>query len=161
MASDEQQDRAGGPERLQPRSPATPDEPALPVRRSQENAQGEPLVGEATQSGPIIVVTAIALKRAAREALAQRLGPGHIVLDIRHAGPDADIVLVPPAGAQLLGILRRQFPQARMLATEFTDDSYGADHGRPGPRHPQRRSGRRGSPHQRHGKRPAASRRLP
>ena len=127
MASDEQQDRAGGPERLQPRSPATPDEPALPVRRSQENAQGEPLVGEATQSGPIIVVTAIALQRAAREALAQRLGPGHIVLDIRHAGPDADIVLVPPAGAQLLGILRRQFPQARMLATEFTDDSYGAD----------------------------------
>ena len=116
-------------ERLQSKSPATTDESAVPVPvpGRREDGQGEPLVGEATKSGPIIVVTAIALKRHVREALAQRLGPGHIVLDIRHAGPDADIVLVPPASAQLLGILRQQFPQARMLATEFTDDSYGAD----------------------------------
>ena len=127
MGSDEQQVHASEPERLQPKSPVVPEEPALPVPKSQGNSQGEPLVGEATRSGPVIVVTAIALKRPAREALAQRLGPGHIVLDIRHAGPNADIVLVPPASAQLLGILRRQFPQARMLATEFTDDSYGAD----------------------------------
>jgi len=127
MASDEQQGHSSVPERLQPKSPTTPDESPLPAPKSQENTQGEPLVGEATKSGPIIVVTAISLKRSAREALAQRLGPGHIVLDIRHAGPDADIVLVPPASAQLLSILRGQFPQARMLATEFTDDSYGAD----------------------------------
>lgn len=115
------------PERLQLKSPANSDEPALPVPKGHENAVGEPLVGEATKSGPIIVVTAIELKRTAREALAQRLGPGHIVLDIRHAGPDADIVLIPAASTQLLGILRRQFPRARILATEFTDDSYNAD----------------------------------
>ncbi|MER6546711.1 hypothetical protein [Streptomyces sp. NPDC001250] len=115
------------PERLRPKSPAAPHEPALPVPGSPEDAQREPLVGEATQGGPIIVVTAIAVEQAVREALAQRLGPGHIVLDIRQAGPDADIVLIPPASAQLLGILRRRFPQARLLATEFTDDSYDAD----------------------------------
>ncbi|GAB2751791.1 hypothetical protein [Kitasatospora kifunensis] len=103
------------------------EEPALPVPTDRENTQGEPLVGEATRTRPIVVVTAIALKRPAREALVQRLGPGHIVLDIRHAGPDADIVLIPAASAQLLGALRRQFPQARLLATEFTDDTFGAD----------------------------------
>ncbi|WP_328459823.1 hypothetical protein [Streptomyces sp. NBC_00448] len=133
MASDQQQDHAGGSERVRPKSPATPTtpatpgEPALPVPKSRADARGEELVGEATEGGPIIVVTAIALKRHVHDALAQRLGPGHILLDIRHAGPDADIVLIPPASAQLLGHLRRQFPQARILATEFTDDSYGAD----------------------------------
>jgi len=139
MASDEQDERhdhANGPERLQPKPPATPDAPtaptvpdapALPVPGGREDVRGEPLVGEATAGRPVIVVTAISLKRPAREALAQRLGPGHIVVDIRRAGPDADIVLVPPASAQLIGLLRHQFPQARILATEFTDDSYGAD----------------------------------
>ncbi|MFJ2954514.1 hypothetical protein [Streptomyces sp. NPDC087270] len=133
MASDRQQDHAGGSESVRPKSPATPTtlaapgEPALPVPKSRADTRGEELVGEATEGGPIIVVTAIALKPRVRDALAQRLGPGHILLDIRHAGPDADIVLIPPASAQLLGHLRRQFPQARILATEFTDDSYGAD----------------------------------
>lgn len=74
-----------------------------------------------------MVVTAIALKRHAREALAERLGPGHIVVDIRAAGPDADIVLVPPASPNLIGLLRGMFPRARVLATEFTDGSYGAN----------------------------------
>jgi hypothetical protein len=96
-------------------------------QHDQAGARGEVVVGETTECRPIVVVTAIALKRPAREALALRLGPGHIVQDIRRAGPDADIVLVPAASAMLLGRLRRQFPHARILATEFTDDSYGAD----------------------------------
>lgn len=74
-----------------------------------------------------MVVTAIALKRHAREALADRLGPGHIVVDIRGAGPDADIVLVPPSSPTLIGLMRGMFPKARLLATEFTDDAYGAN----------------------------------
>lgn len=85
------------------------------------------MTGEATRTGPIVVVTAIALKRRAREALAERLGPGHIVVDVREAGPDADIVLVPPASPSLIGLLRGMFPGARVLATEFTDDAYGAN----------------------------------
>lgn len=127
MAPDEQQDHAGGPGRLRPKPPAAPDEPALPVPTGHEGDGGEVPAGEATKGGPIIVVSAIALKPHVHEALAERLGPGHILLDIRSAGPDADIVLIPPASPQLLGHLRRQFPQARILATEFTDDSYGAD----------------------------------
>ncbi|MFJ8155119.1 hypothetical protein [Streptomyces sp. NPDC094468] len=124
MASDAQRDSPDGPDSRRPKSPA---EPALPAAGGPAGARGEPLVGEATKGGPVIVVTAIAVEQAVREALAQRLGPGHIVLDIRDAGPDADIVLIPPASAQLLGILRLRFPQARILATEFTDDSYDAD----------------------------------
>lgn len=122
MGGDERRDHASVAE-----SAVTPGEPALPVRTNGETVQGEPLVGEATTSRPVVVVTAIAVKQPVRDALAQRLGPGHIVVDIRHAGPDADIVLVPPASAQLLGCLRMKFPQARVLATEFTDDSFGAD----------------------------------
>ncbi|MFE9426073.1 hypothetical protein ACFYNO_24285 [Kitasatospora sp. NPDC006697] len=110
MASDTEQDHPGGT--------------LIPAQREH---RGEPLVGEATANRPVVVVSAIALKKPAREALAERLGPGHIVVDIRVAGPEADIVLVPPASAMLLGILRAQFPQARLLATEFTDDSFGAD----------------------------------
>ncbi|GGN43666.1 hypothetical protein GCM10011578_093990 [Streptomyces fuscichromogenes] len=115
MASDEQRDHASGRDSLRPKSPA---EPALSVPGGPAGARGEPLVGEATKGGPLIVVTAIAVEQSVREALAQRLGPGHIVLDIRDAGPDADIVLIPSASAQLLGILRLRFPQARILATE-------------------------------------------
>ena len=78
-------------------------------------------------NGPIIVVTAIALSPAAREELADRLGPGHLVVDIRDAGETADIVLIPPASPQLLGCLRATFPQASLLITEFTDDDFGAN----------------------------------
>ncbi|SEG56195.1 hypothetical protein SAMN05216223_106259 [Actinacidiphila yanglinensis] len=125
MASDTRHHR--GPEPPRSARPAPTGEPALPVPADREEAPGEALVGDATRSRPIVVVTAIALDEPAREALAQRLGPGHVVQDIREAEPDADIVLVPPAGAMLLGLLRQQFPEARLLATEFTDDGYGAD----------------------------------
>jgi hypothetical protein len=77
-------------------------------------------------AGPIIVVTAIALSPLARGVLADRLGPGHVVVDIRDAGDAADIVLIPPASPQLLGSLRAMFPRARLLITEFTDDAFGA-----------------------------------
>lgn len=45
----------------------------------------EPTVG----NGPVVVVVAMALKPAAREALAHQLGPGHIVVDIRDASDTA------------------------------------------------------------------------
>jgi hypothetical protein len=78
-------------------------------------------------AGPKIVVTALDLKQPAREALAQRLGPGHVVVDIRDAGNSADIVLIPPASPQLVGALRAMFPDAQLLITEFTDDEFGVD----------------------------------
>lgn len=79
----------------------------------------------------MIVVTAISLGPAAREALAHRLGPGHIVRDIRDAGDTADVVLVPPISAQLVGSLREMFAGAKILVTELSDVEFGLD--LPGP----------------------------
>lgn len=76
---------------------------------------------------PIIVVTAVHLNRRAREALAARLGAGHLVRDIREAGSTADIVLVPAMSSQGVGGLRDMFPGAKILACEFVDDEYGVD----------------------------------
>lgn len=88
----------------------------------------EPVVEGGTRDrGPIIVVTAISLNRAAREALAERLGPGHIVRDIKEAGNTADIVLVPSVSSTLVGSLRAMFPDAKVLVTELMDDEFGID----------------------------------
>lgn len=86
-----------------------------------------PVEGDAGDRGPVIVVTAISMKRAAREALAARLGPGHIVRDIKEAGNTADIVLVPSVSGMLVGGLRAMFPGAKVLVTELVDDEFGID----------------------------------
>jgi len=130
MAPDDPRQRLKRPERaeasVEPPDAAT--ETDLPtVSRGEVVSAGDPMTGEVTQTRPIVVVTAIAFKRRTREALAERLGPGHIVVDIREAGPDADIVLVPPSSPTLIGLMRGMFPKARLLATEFTDDAYGAN----------------------------------
>lgn len=90
-----------------------------------------PLTSAGVGDGPVVVVTAMSLTPAARSVLAERLGPGHVVVDIRDAGNTADIVLVPPASPQLLGMLRGMFPDARLLVAEFTDAEYGAGFGGP------------------------------
>lgn len=86
-----------------------------------------PLTPAGVGDGPVVVVTAMSLDPAARSTLAERLGPGHVVVDIRDAQNTADIVLVPPASPQLLGMLRGMFPDARLLIAEFTDAEYGAE----------------------------------
>ncbi len=90
-------------------------------------AQPEPPGSEVHEAGPVIVVTAMELGPEARDALAERLGPGHVVRDIREAGNTADLVLVPATSPQLVGGLRAMFPDARILVTEFTDPLFGAD----------------------------------
>lgn len=94
--------------------------------RPFDGEAGQPLV-DTGERGPIVVVTAMELSRAAREALAERMGPGHVVRDIRRAGNTADIVLVPSSSPQLIGALRGMFPGARILVTELQDDEFGAD----------------------------------
>ncbi len=59
--------------------------------------------------------------------MAESLGPGHIVRDIREAGDSADVVLVPPMSGHGIGELRSMFPGAKILAGEFLDDRYGID----------------------------------
>ncbi len=93
----------------------------------QHREQPDPTGSEVRDSGPVIVVTAMELRPEAREALAERLGPGHVVRDIREAGHTADLVLVPATSPQLVGALRAMFPDARILVTEFTDPLFGAD----------------------------------
>lgn len=92
-----------------------------------EPTESGPVTGEALSSGPVIVVTAVHLPAEARIALAEKLGPGHIVRDIREAGNTADIVLVPSMSGHGIGELRRMFPGAKLLAGEFVDDQYGID----------------------------------
>ncbi|WP_161606364.1 hypothetical protein [Microlunatus speluncae] len=82
---------------------------------------------EVREAGPVIVVTAMDLSVEARQALAERLGPGHVVRDIREAGDTADLVLIPAVSTRLIGGLRRLFPGARILVTEFTDPRFDAD----------------------------------
>lgn len=94
--------------------------------RQFDDESGQPAV-DLGQRGPLVVVTAMSLPRAARDALAERMGPGHVVRDIRHAGNTADIVLVPSSSPQLIGALRGMFPGARILVTELQDDEFGAD----------------------------------
>lgn len=88
---------------------------------------GPDLEGGIGTDRPVIVVTAVDLNKRAREALAERLGPGHVVRDIREAGSTADIVLVPALSSQGVGGLRGMFPGAKILACEFVDDEYGVD----------------------------------
>lgn len=91
----------------------------------------EPVEGAVRADGPVVVVTAMSLKPAVREALAQRLGPGYIVRDIKDVVDTADVVLVPAVSGQLVGALREMFPGAKILVTELSDVEFGLD--LPGP----------------------------
>lgn len=86
-----------------------------------------PVTGETRSDGPVIVVTAVHLSLGARTALAESLGPGYIVRDIREAGNTADVVLVPAMSGHGLGELRSMFPGAKILAGELLDDRYGVN----------------------------------
>lgn len=67
------------------------------------------------------LVVAFPLGDDAVAVLADRLGSGFAVRDIRTDGPAADIVLAPPGSPQLIGRLKRQFPDAVVVITELED----------------------------------------
>jgi len=70
----------------------------------------------------ITVVTALPLKRPARERLAELLGAR--VVDIRHTVDAADLVLTPSCSPQLIGALKRKYPGARVVVVELDDWDY-------------------------------------
>jgi hypothetical protein len=72
-----------------------------------------------------VVATAMKLPDAARASLSDQLGSGYIVVDMQSAPPTADVLLVPPISPQLIGHLRSMFPQARIVAAEFEDETLG------------------------------------
>lgn len=88
----------------------------------EETAEPEP----GQDAGPaVLVVAAMPLSKMARAELSEMLGPGYAVIDMRSAPPTANIVLTPVLSANALGILRGQFPHARILFTELHDGERG------------------------------------
>jgi len=77
------------------------------------------------------LVVAFPLGADAVAVLADRLGGGFAVRDIRADGPPADIVLAPPSSPHLIGLLRHQFPGAIVVITELEDLLRGVDFGGP------------------------------
>jgi hypothetical protein len=77
-----------------------------------------------TGEPPRRIVAALALAPEARAVLAERSGAE--LVDIRDAGGDEDLVLAPAVSWQLIGRLRRAFPEARVLVVEVEDEAAGA-----------------------------------
>jgi antitoxin (DNA-binding transcriptional repressor) of toxin-antitoxin stability system len=98
-------------------------EPIATIRSIRPVAEPPAEYGSVT-----VVATAMRLSATARAALSTELGPDYIVLDLRAAPPTADVVLVPPSSPQLIGSLRRQFPDARIVVTEIDDDELGVSY---------------------------------
>ncbi|MGI8794013.1 MAG: hypothetical protein ACR2H3_12720, partial [Acidimicrobiales bacterium] len=73
------------------------------------------------------VVAAVPLRKKARAYLADQLGDGFHLVDIREAGDDADVVLCPPCSPQAIGRLNAAFPSARVVVMELQDLEHGID----------------------------------
>ncbi len=65
------------------------------------------------------IVTALPLKRPARERLAELLDAR--VVDIREPVDRADLVLTPSCSPQLIGALKQRFEGARVVVVELDD----------------------------------------
>ena len=75
------------------------------------------------------VVTALPLKRDARQRLADQLGAR--VFDVRDPVDHADLVLTPACSPQLIGALRAKYPGAQVIVVEL--DDWDMDIALPGP----------------------------
>ena len=93
-----------------------------------------PIQHGATASAPdgvSVVATAMRLSEAARRRLSDEFGDDYIVVDIQDAPASTDVLLTHPVSPQLLGILRQQFPNARVLITEIEDEELGVRYAGP------------------------------
>lgn len=102
-------------------------EPIATVR-STRPGPGIVDVPPAADEAVLVVATAMRLSATARAELSAQLGPGYVVLDLHTAPPSADVVLTPPASPQLIGGLRMQFPDARIVVTEIDDPELGVSY---------------------------------
>lgn len=78
-----------------------------------------------SQPGVKVVATGMKVDERVRAYLSAALGDDYAVVDIRTAPETTDVLLVPPLSAQALGILRGDFPSARVIVTEFDDPESG------------------------------------
>jgi hypothetical protein len=72
-----------------------------------------------------VVATGMKVTERVRAYLSVALGDDFAVVDIRRAPETIDALLVPPLSAQALGILRRDFPSARLIVIELDDPESG------------------------------------
>ena len=77
---------------------------------------------ESAPDGVWVVATAMRLSDAALRRLSDEFGDDYIVVDIHEAPASTDVLLTHPVSPQLLGLLRQQFPNARVLITEIEDE---------------------------------------
>lgn len=78
--------------------------------------------------GVLVVATAMRLSASARQTLADRFGPGYLVLDMHDAPDTTDVLLINPVSPQLLSRLQQRFPRARVVVTEIDDDELGVSY---------------------------------
>jgi len=71
------------------------------------------------------------LSRTARRRLSDELGQDYIVVDIHEAPETTDVLLTNPVSPQLLGLLKHQFPSARLIITEIEDEELGVSYAGP------------------------------
>jgi hypothetical protein len=81
--------------------------------------------------GPDRAVIAFRLSRRASEQLQNALGPDTRLVDLRESDGHERLVLAPPASPQLLGKLKRAFPDALVMVVELTDIEAGIRQGGP------------------------------
>jgi len=91
----------------------------------------EPVSETSVPDGITVIATAMKLSDAARRRLSDEFGAAYIVLDIHAAPTSTDVLLTHPVSPQLLGILRQQFPNARVVVTEIEDDEVGVRYSGP------------------------------
>ena len=91
----------------------------------------EPVSTASVPDGITVVATAMKLSDAARRRLSDEFGEDYIVLDIHAAPTTTDVLLTHPVSPQLLGILRHQFPNARVVITEIEDEELGVRYSGP------------------------------
>lgn len=75
------------------------------------------------------IVTALPLKRPARQRLAELLDAR--VVDVREPVDDVDLVLSPPCSPQLIGALGDKYGGARVVIVELDDWEFGIELGGP------------------------------
>jgi hypothetical protein len=97
------------------------------------------VVGSLAEDGPAasapegvtVVATAMRLSAAARRRLSDEFGADYIVVDIHAAPETTDVLLTHPVSPQLVGLLKHQFPAARIVITEIEDEELGVSYAGP------------------------------
>lgn len=89
------------------------------------SSTSRPSARPSTPDGVTVVATVMTLSEAARRRPADGFGDGCIVMDFIEAPTSTDVLLTHPVSPQLLGHLRRQFPDARVVITEIEDEELG------------------------------------